>query len=262
MIAVQGPNAREKVWRALPDSEAATAALKPFNARRRSPARFGELFIARTGYTGEDGFEIVVPAAHVADAVARVAGGRGVAVRARRARHAAARSGHEPVRPGHGRVGVAARVRPRVDRRSCERARLRRQAALAAQNAARELIGLLLVDSGGVLRAHQAVHTSLGDGEITSGTYSPTLSKSIALARLPAGVAVGDVVHVQVRDTRLAARVVKPPFVRHGKVARHVGPDRPQHPAISKGGTAMNRSERSQVHRQPRMDSRGEPTAR
>ena len=83
---------------------------------------------------------------------------------------------------------------------------------------ARGLKGLLLVDSGGVLRAHQVVHTPLGDGEITSGTYSPTMKQSIALARLPAAVEVGDVVHVQVRDRRLAARVVKPPFVRQGNV--------------------------------------------
>jgi aminomethyltransferase len=69
-----------------------------------------------------------------------------------------------------------------------------------------------------VLRAHQVVHTDRGEGEITSGTFSPTMKQSIALARLPAGVAVGDIVHVQVRDRRLAARVVKPPFVRKGKV--------------------------------------------
>ena len=88
--------------------------------------------------------------------------------------------------------------------------------ALAARPVTRDLQGLLLVDAGGVLRAHQAVATALGNGEITSGTYSPTMKQSIALARLPSGVAVGDVVHV--RERRLAARVVKPPFVRRGKV--------------------------------------------
>ena len=66
MIAVQGPNARAKVWRALPGSEAASAGLKPFSAAfMASP--LGEVFIARTGYTGEDGFEIVVPATRAAD---------------------------------------------------------------------------------------------------------------------------------------------------------------------------------------------------
>ena len=91
------------------------------------------------------------------------------------------------------------------------------KAALVATPPARELRGLLLLDKGGVLRAHQRVRTAHGDGEITSGTFSPTLSASIALARLPAAVRVGDLVQVVVRDKELAARVVKPPFARNGK---------------------------------------------
>ena len=66
--------------------------------------------------------------------------------------------------------------------------------------------------------AHQRVDTPRGAGEITSGTYSPTLERSIALARVPAGVGAGDAVHAIVRDKALRARVVKPPFVRNGKV--------------------------------------------
>jgi len=62
------------------------------------------------------------------------------------------------------------------------------------------------------------VQAAQGEGEVTSGTFSPTMARSIALARVPPGVAVGDTVHVQVRDKRLAARVVKAPFVRNGKV--------------------------------------------
>jgi len=90
--------------------------------------------------------------------------------------------------------------------------------ALSTLRPHRQLAGLVAVDSGGVLRAHQKVLTPAGDGETTSGTYSPTLARSIALARIPADVTIGAVVHVQVRDKRLAARVVKPPFVRNGKV--------------------------------------------
>jgi aminomethyltransferase len=89
--------------------------------------------------------------------------------------------------------------------------------ALVAKPAARRLLGLVLVDKGGVLRAHQTVHTAHGRGEITSGTFSPTLNRSIALARLPAAVAPGDTVEVAIRDKHLAARVVKPPFARNGK---------------------------------------------
>ena len=92
------------------------------------------------------------------------------------------------------------------------------KAALLAAPPARELVGLVLLDAGGVLRAHQAVNTAHGAGEITSGTFSPTMSRSIALARVPSGVAAGDVVEVVVRDKRLRARVVKPPFVRNGAI--------------------------------------------
>ena len=81
---------------------------------------------------------------------------------------------------------------------------------------ARQLVGLVLTDKG-VLRAHQQVFTATGAGEITSGTFSPTLNQSIALARVPADVNVGDAVDVAIRDKRLKARVVKYPFVRNGK---------------------------------------------
>jgi len=91
------------------------------------------------------------------------------------------------------------------------------KAALLAVHPSRQLAGLVLQDQGGILRSHQQVTTAHGDGEVTSGSYSPTLSRSIALARLPARVTPGDVVHVDVRGKPLAARVVKPPFVRNGK---------------------------------------------
>ena len=79
-----------------------------------------------------------------------------------------------------------------------------------------QFLGLLLTDSGGVLRAHQKVRTPQGEGEITSGTFSPTMEKSIALARVPR--ATGATVQVDVRGKLLNARVVKAPFVRHGKI--------------------------------------------
>ena len=75
-------------------------------------------------------------------------------------------------------------------------------------------VGLVLEDKG-VLRAHQKVFTADGEGEITSGSFSPTLGLSIALARIPAGEA--ERCEVEVRNKRLAARIVKPPFVRNGK---------------------------------------------
>jgi aminomethyltransferase len=217
MIAVQGPAAREKVWRALAGTEAATASLKPFNAATVASA-FGELFIARTGYTGEDGFEIVVSAARVADLwrALRAAGvapcglGARDTLRLEAGMNLYGQDMDESVSPlESGLAWTVDLASPRdfIGKR-----------ALGAARVTRDLKGLLLVDAGGVLRAHQAVHTPRGDGEITSGTYSPTMKQSIALARLPAGIAVGDVVQVQVRDRLLAARIVKPPFVRNGKV--------------------------------------------
>jgi glycine cleavage system T protein (aminomethyltransferase) len=217
MIAVQGPRAREKVWRTLPAAEAATRDLKPFNAATVT-TRLGELFIARTGYTGEDGFEIVLPVTQ-AEALWNALRGNGVVPCGLGARDTLR------LEAGMNLYGqdMDERVSPlesglawTVDLASARD--FSGKAALLAHPARRRLAGLLLLDAGGVLRAHQRVETAHGEGAITSGTYSPTMKQSIALARLPGDVADGDIVHVQVRDRRLAARVVKPPFVRQGKV--------------------------------------------
>jgi len=217
MIAVQGPNARAKVWQALPGSEAASEGLKPFMGTACSLGG-GEMFVARTGYTGEDGFEVMVPAVR-AEATWRALVAAGVApcglgardtLRLEAGMNLYGQDMDETVSPlVSGLAWTVDLVSPRD---------FVGKAALLAKPPAQQLIGLLLQDAGGVLRAHQKVHTAHGDGEITSGTFSPTLGKSIALARLPKGVAIADIVHVAVRDKELAARVVKPPFARNGKV--------------------------------------------
>ena len=210
MIAVQGPNARERVWEALPGSRAATEALKPFMA-----AVFSEYFIARTGYTGEDGFEITLPAAHAATLwhALAVAGVRPCGLGARDTLRLEAgmnlygqdmTEAENPLESGLGWTVDLASARDFVGK-----------AALVPPR--RQLVGVLLVDKGGVLRAHQKVRTDTGEGEMTSGTFSPTLSQSIGFARVPAGIAPGDRVSVEIRGKPLAARVVKPPFVRNGK---------------------------------------------
>ena len=212
IIAVQGPNARAKVWQALPGSEAASAALKPFTA-----ATFDDAFIARTGYTGEDGFEVVVPAARVgalwqalvAAGVRPCGLGARDTLRLEAGMNLYGQDMDENVSPLES--GLAWTVDLASPRDFVGKA------ALTAAAPARQLVGLLLLDKGGVLRAHQVVRAAHGEGEITSGTFSPTLGQSIALARLPAGVAPGETVKVVVRDRELAARVVKPPFARHGK---------------------------------------------
>ena len=217
MIAVQGPQAREKVWRTIHGSEAATKDLAPFNAASVATPH-GELFIARTGYTGEDGFEIVVPATGAAalwqalrDAGVMPCGlGARDTLRLEAGMNLYGQDMDESVSPLESGLGWT------VDMKG-EREFVGRK-ALLARPASRRFAGLVLQDAGGVLRARQSVHTAQGNGEITSGTFSPTMKKSIALARLPAAVADGDTVRVDVRGRLLGARVVKPPFVRQGRV--------------------------------------------
>jgi aminomethyltransferase len=213
MIAVQGPNARAKVWQALPGTEAASATLRPFFGTQA-----GDLFIARTGYTGEDGFELMVPAGRV-ESIWNALAAAGVkpcglgardTLRLEAGMNLYGQDMDETVSP------LASGLAWTVDLASPRD--FVGKPALVAQPATQQLTGLVLIDAGGVLRAHQKVRTSHGEGEITSGTFSPTLGKSIALARLPAAVAPGEVVNVSVRDKSLAARVVKPPFARNGKV--------------------------------------------
>jgi len=217
MIAVQGPNAREKLWRAVPGSEPATRDLAPFNGTSVATAS-GELFVARTGYTGEDGFEVMLPAVR-AQALWQALRDAGVTpgglgardtLRLEAGMNLYGQDMDESVSPLDAGLGWT------VDLRS-ERAFVGRE-ALLAKPARRRLVGLVLQGAGGVLRAHQVVRTAHGDGEITSGTFSPTLKKSIALARVPVAVADGETVRVDVRGRLLDARVVKTPFVRHGRV--------------------------------------------
>ena len=217
MIAVQVPHARTKTWQALPQSAAQSAALAPFNGAFVQSA-LGEVFVARTGYTGEDGFEIVVPAAKAATLWNALASagvtpcglGARDTLRLEAGMNLYGQDMDEttsPLESGLGWTVDLASPRDFVGK-----------AALAASPPTRRLVGLLLTDAGGVLRAHQKVRTEAGDGDVTSGTFSPTLAKSIALARLPASIAPGATVRVDIRDKRLAARGVKPPFVRNGKV--------------------------------------------
>ncbi len=216
MIAVQGPNARAKLWRALPGSEAASAGLKPFSAAALATDA-GEVFIARTGYTGEDGFEVMLPAGEAAGLWRALAAGgvRPAGLGARDTLRLEAgmnlygQDMDETVSPlESGLAWTVDLVSPRD---------FVGKAALVAQRPTRQLVGLVLTEKGGVLRSHQTVRTARGDGEVTSGTFSPTLGRSIALARLPSGIAPGTPVTVVIRDRDVPARVVKPPFARHGK---------------------------------------------
>jgi aminomethyltransferase len=217
MIAVQGPNARAKTWAALPGSQAASADLKPFQAAELTDLS-GDLLIARTGYTGEDGFEITFPASRAAQlwealaqaGVAPAGLGARDTLRLEAGMNLYGQDMDDTVSPLD--AGLAWTVDFRDEGRDFVG-----RAALDAHPASRQQLGLILLDKG-VLRAHMPVFTAHGQGETTSGSFSPTLEQSIAFARLPLGVAPGEQVEVEVRGKRLAARVVKLPFVRHGQI--------------------------------------------
>lgn len=211
MIAVQGPNAREKVWEALPGSKELTESLIPFSA-----VEMGTMFIARTGYTGEDGFEIMIPAraapffwATLAEKGVKPIGlGARDTLRLEAGMNLYGQDMDETVSPLE--AGLAWTVDLKSERDFIGKT------ALLSKPVKSQLAGLLLLDRG-VLRSHQKVSTSHGEGEITSGSFSPTLEQSIALARIPKEVATGEEVRVLVRDKLLRAKVVKYPFARNGK---------------------------------------------
>lgn len=215
MLAVQGPNAREKTAELVTPSRAALIReLKPFQGKAD-----GDWFIARTGYTGEDGLEIMLPASEapgflndlVGAGIAPAGLGARDTLRLEAGMNLYGQDMDENVSPLAANMGWTIAWEPEG------RDFVGRQ-ALEAQKAAGDqpkLVGLVLEERG-VLRAHQVVRVAgVGEGEITSGSFSPTLGKSIALARVPA--ATGDRAEVEIRGKWYPVRVVQPNFVRHGK---------------------------------------------
>lgn len=215
MLAIQGPEARAKAAKLLSRVGAATALeLDTFVGRE-----IDGWFVARTGYTGEDGFEIMLPASD-AERVWRELNSLGVAscglgardtLRLEAGMNLYGNDMDEKTHPFESGLGWTVAMEPH-ERRFIGREALQ---AVKTQGSSRKLVGLLLEDRG-VLRSHQQVVVpGVGTGEITSGTFSPTLERSIAFARVPAGT--GHQVQVDIRGKLLNARVVKPPFVRFGQ---------------------------------------------
>jgi aminomethyltransferase len=211
IIAVQGPNARARVWEVLPQAKTAIADLKPFFA-----AEVHQYFIASTGYTGEDGYEIMLPASE-AEALWNKLNAAGVApcglgardtLRLEAGMNLYGQDMDETVSPLD--AGLAWTVSLNTEREFIGKS------VLTAAGQQKQFLGLILLDKG-VLRGHQNVITEQGNGEITSGSFSPTLQQSIALARLPLGVQIGDEVEVDIRGKLLKAKVTKPVFARNGK---------------------------------------------
>ena len=213
MIAVQGPNARAKVLALLtPETRAKAEKLGKFVA-----AEGDGLLIARTGYTGEDGFEIIVPEAQAVAlwdqlkqaGVAPAGLGARDTLRLEAGMNLYGQDMDETVTPWEANLGWTVSLDEGRD--FVGRDVLEKQKATGNH---RVMVGLVM-DEKGVLRHGQRVVTPNGDGEILSGSYSPTLAKSIAFARVPAGSS-GEL-QVDIRGKLVPVRVVKYPFVRDGK---------------------------------------------
>jgi len=212
MIAVQGPRARELYWAAQPEARAATEGLGVFQAAELPADRVA----ARTGYTGEDGFELMLPGDRALDLWQALLGA-GVApcglgardtLRLEAGMNLYGEDMDESVTPMESGLGWTVDL-------SGERDFVGRR-ALVSRPARAKLVGLVLQEKG-VLRSHQPVRSAHGDGMVTSGSFAPTLGCSIALARVPLAVSTNEGVEVQIREKWLPATVVKYPFVRHGK---------------------------------------------
>jgi aminomethyltransferase len=228
MIAVQGPSARERTLGLLREGERARASkLGKFAAAEVDLADGTPLFLARTGYTGEDGFEIVVPQARavalwdalLAAGVKPAGLGARDTLRLEAGMNLYGQDMDESVSPYEAGLAWTVALDAGADAKPRD---FIGRSVLEAQQAAgvpRQLIGLVM-DEKGVLRHGQKVLTAHGDGEILSGTFSPTLGKAIAFARVPAGeIPLGSAgqVRVDIRGREVPVRVVKFPFVRDGR---------------------------------------------
>ena len=219
IVAVQGPNARAKVAGLLVEGERESVMkLGRFAARKGKAMSGAELFIARTGYTGEDGFEVIVPNEAITgfwnallEAGVKPAGlGARDTLRLEAGMNLYGQDMDEAVSPFEAALDWTIALDEGRD--------FIGRAALEAQRVAgvpRRMVGLVM-DEKGVLRHGQKVLTDAGEGEILSGTFSPTIGKAIAFARVPA--AASDAVRVDIRGREVPVRVVKFPFVRDNVV--------------------------------------------
>jgi len=213
MLAVQGPSARDKATRLFAEYQQ-----PPLQQLARfQGVEFDDCFVARTGYTGEDGFEILMLSEQISDfwnrlleaGIAPCGLGARDTLRLEAGMNLYGTDMDETTSPLVS--GLSWTVSMSEQRDFVGRQALEAELAAGVQQS---FVGLLLLDKG-VLRNHLKVLTAQGEGEITSGSYSPTLQQSIAMARVPVG-ATGQV-EVEVRNRLLKAEIVKLPFVREGK---------------------------------------------
>ncbi|MDN3651857.1 glycine cleavage system aminomethyltransferase GcvT [Thalassotalea ponticola] len=218
MIAVQGPQAKAKVATILNGEQtAAVDGMKPFFA-----VQAGDLFIATTGYTGEAGYEIAVAQEQAADlwqalvdAGVKPCGlGARDTLRLEAGMNLYGQDMDESITP------LAANMAWTIAWDDAERNFIGKDALATLREAGTEpkLVGLVM-EQKGVLRGGLKVITEHGEGVITSGTFSPTLGHSIAMARVPRATQLGDTVQVEMRKKLVDVQVIKPSFARNGKKA-------------------------------------------
>ena len=220
MIAVQGPKAREKAHLAL--GSQTTEQIKDTNVfyiKFISDELLGDIAVARTGYTGEDGYEIMLSKEQASTFWTKLAENEVVpcglgardTLRLEAGMNLYGSDMDESITPLEAALTWTVAWEP-ADRDFIGRAALEKQ---REQGVTQKLVGLVLEDKG-VLRDHQKVFVNgLEGGEITSGSFSPTVGKAIAFARVSSNI--GGSCKVEVRGKQLSAKVVKPPFARNGK---------------------------------------------
>ena len=215
IIAVQGPDSLRKLIKVLDhDKGGLVARLKTFQGL---PS--GDWFIGRTGYTGEDGVEIILPQEQAAELWQALTDG-GVTPAGLGARDTLRLEAglnlygsdmDESITPFEANMAWTVAWKPEerdfIGRNALQQIR-------TDQSQQHKLMGLVLTGRG-VLRGHQKVITEQGEGEITSGTFSPTLGYSVAFARVP--VDAEENCQVEIRNKLIEVKMVKLPFVRHGK---------------------------------------------
>src|SRR5690554_153459 len=213
MVALQGPKAEEKLKLVIGDDAfAPVAGMKPFMSEQ-----VGDYFIATTGYTGEKGYEIVVPGDKVEKlwndllnvGVQPCGLGARDTLRLEAGMNLYGQDMDENVTPLESNMGWSVAFEP-AERDFIGRTALEQQKAAGHA----KLVGLVMKEKG-VLRHGQKVVVGSEEGVITSGTFSPTLGFSIALARVPANI--GETAEVEIRKKLVTVSVVKPGFVRQGK---------------------------------------------
>lgn len=214
MIAIQGPQARSKTLPLLPaDLHEKAANLQNFFACQQN-----DYFVARTGYTGEDGFEIMLPQDKAGEfwdqllaADVRPCGlGARDSLRLEAGMHLYGNDMDEDVIPLE--CGLTWTVDLQAERDFIGKQALAKQKEKGLKQ---KLVGLVLTDKG-ILRAGQTIYVDEQEvGKTSSGGFSPSLQKSIALARINRDIT--EQCQVDVRGKRLIAKIVKPPFVRNGK---------------------------------------------